>query len=75
MAEQATSGSAGRLAIRNIGLILSGRLEQPILDGDCILCEGDRIAAVGYEKDIDLEGVETVVDARGTTVAPGLMLP
>ena len=73
MAEQATSGPAGRLAIRNIGLILSGRLEQPILDGDCILCEGDRIAAVGYEKDIDLEGVETVVDARGTTVAPGLI--
>jgi enamidase len=73
MAEQAAAGPAGSLAIRNIGLMLSGRIEQPILDADCILVEGGRIAAVGREADIDLSGARTVVDASGTTVAPGLV--
>ena len=62
-----------KLVIRNIGLILSGDLANPILDGDCIVCEGDRIAAIGAEKDIDTEKPTTVVDAKGTTVAPGLI--
>ena len=64
---------AGRLVIRNIGLILSGKIEQPILDGDCIVCDDGLITAVGYEKDIDTEGAKTVVDAKATTVAPGLI--
>ncbi|APO79418.1 enaminase protein (plasmid) [Rhizobium etli 8C-3] len=64
---------AGRLVIKNIGLILSGKIEQPILDGDCIVCDDGIITAVGYEKDIDTEGAKTVVDARATTVAPGLI--
>jgi enamidase len=73
MAEQAAAGSAGSLAIRNIGLLLSGRIEQPILDADCILAEGGRIAAVGRAKDIDLSAAKVLVDANGTTVAPGLI--
>ncbi|MGF1624983.1 MAG: amidohydrolase family protein [Alphaproteobacteria bacterium] len=73
MAEQAASPPSGSLAIRNIGLLLSGRIEQPILDADCILCEGGRIAAVGREADVDLSGVAVLVDANGTTVAPGLI--
>ncbi|AJD46259.1 enaminase protein (plasmid) [Rhizobium gallicum bv. gallicum R602sp] len=64
---------AGRLVIKNIGLILSGKIEQPILDGDCIVCDDGIITAVGYEKDIDTEGAKTIVDARATTVAPGLI--
>ncbi|MCF3642670.1 amidohydrolase family protein [Rhizobium sp. TRM95111] len=64
---------AGRLVIRNIGLILSGKLEQPILDGDCIVCDDGLITAVGYEKDVDTEGARTIVDAKATTVAPGLI--
>ena len=73
MAEQAASGPAGVLAIRNIGLLLSGRMEEPILDADCILCRDGKIAAVGREKDIDLEEADIVVDAKGTTVTPGLI--
>jgi enamidase len=48
-------------------------MEQPILDADCIVCEHGLIAAIGRTADIDLEGVETVVDAMGTTVTPGLI--
>ncbi len=61
-----------KMVIRNIGLMLSGRMEEPILDADCILAEGGRIAAIGRAADIDSEGA-TVVDAKGVTLAPGLI--
>ncbi|OYX45341.1 MAG: Enamidase [Rhodobacterales bacterium 32-67-9] len=62
-----------KLVIRNIGQILSGRIEEPLIDGDCVVCEGDRIVAVGYAKDLDTDGATTVVDARGVTLCPGLI--
>ena len=39
----------GKLVIRNIGLLLSGMLEAPILDADTLVAEGGRIVAVGRE--------------------------
>ena len=65
--------SGTKLVVRNIGLILSGKLEQPILDGDCIVAVDGIITAVGYEKDLDTAQAATVVNANGTTVAPGLI--
>ena len=62
-----------KLVIRNIGLILSGRLEEPILDGDCVIAIDGRISDVGHEKDLDTEGAQTIVDAHGVTLAPGLI--
>ena len=62
-----------KLVIRNIGQILSGRIEEPLIDGDCVVCEGDRIVAVGYAKDLDTEGATTTVDAKGVTLCPGLI--
>jgi len=62
-----------KLVIKNIGLILSGDIDKPILDGDCIVCEHGRIEAAGYERDLDTDKAATVVDAHGTTVAPGLI--
>jgi enamidase len=70
-APQATGPS--KLVIRNIGLLLSGAREKPILDGDTIVAENGRITAIGRFKDIDTEGATTIVDANGTTVAPGLI--
>lgn len=61
-----------KLVIRNIGLILSGKLEQPLLDGDCVVATGGRIESIGFERDLDTGG-GTVVDANGTCVAPGLI--
>jgi len=63
----------GKLVIRNIGLLLSGKIEQPILDADTILCEDGKITAIGKEAEIDAAGAETVVDAKGVTLAPGLI--
>ncbi len=62
-----------KLVIRNIGLILSGRLEAPILEGDCLVAEAGRISAVGFERDLDTEAATTLIDARGVTLAPGLI--
>jgi len=73
MAQEATNETAGKLVIRNIGLILSGALERPILDGDALVAIDGRIAAVGRLKDLDTEGARTIVDANGATLAPGLI--
>lgn len=62
-----------KLVIRNIGLILSGILETPIFDGDCVVAEDGKITAFGYEKDLDTENPTTLIDAHGVTLAPGLI--
>lgn len=68
-----TMAEASKLVVRNIGLMLSGRLEQPILDADCILAVDGRIAAIGREKDVDVAGAQVVIDAKGIALAPGLI--
>jgi len=62
-----------RLLIRNIGLLLSGDLEQPILGADTVVAVDGKITAVGTEKDIDSDGATLIIDAKGTTLAPGLI--
>jgi enamidase len=71
--DEPQAAGATKLAIRNIGLLLSGALEKPILDADTIVAENGKIIAIGRAKDVDTEGATTIVDANGTTVAPGLI--
>lgn len=75
MAHEAPAGATGptKLVIRNIGLLLSGAIENPVLDADTIVAENGRITAVGRLKDLDTEAATTVVDVKGTVVAPGLI--
>jgi enamidase len=56
--------------VRNIGALVSGDLRRPLLDADSILIRDGRIAAVGRGLDGD---ADTVIDARATTVLPGLI--
>ena len=63
----------GKLVIRNIGLMLSGALEQPILDADTVVAEAGRISAYGRAKDCDTEGGTLVIDAQGCALSPGLI--
>lgn len=65
--------STKMLIIRSIGLILTGKIEAPIADGDCVIAVDGRISAIGFEKDLDTEGATTIVDANGCTIAPGLI--
>lgn len=73
MAEIASSGKSGKVVIQNIGLLLSGDIDKPILDADTIVVNDGLIVAIGKQKDCDLEGAKTVIDARRTCVAPGLI--
>ena len=67
------NAKSGKLVVRNIGLVLSGAIERPILDADTVVAEGGRITAIGRAKDVDTEGAATVVDANGATLTPGLI--
>src|SRR5205809_2401847 len=75
MTEAASPKSTGphRLVIRNIGLLLSGDHERPILDADTVLAVDGQIVSVGREKDVDVGNAATVIDARGTALSPGLI--
>jgi enamidase len=63
----------GKLVIRNIGLLLSGDLDRPILQADTVVAVDGLIAAVGREKDLDTAQPDTLIDAKGTCLAPGLI--
>jgi enamidase len=75
MAHDESTGNTGptKLLIRNIGLLLSGDIANPILAADTIIAENGRITAIGREKDLDMSGATTLIDAHGTAVAPGLI--
>ncbi len=73
MADIAANAVSGKVVIRNIGLLLSGDIDRPILDADTIVCDHGRIVAVGREKDCDTSQPDTLIDARQTCVAPGLI--
>src|SRR5271156_1828907 len=71
--EPAASGAPAKLAIKNIGLMLSGDIARPILDADAILAIDGRITAIGRATDLDFSGATTTIDAHGVTLAPGLI--
>jgi enamidase len=65
--------SANTLVVRNIGLMLSGDLGQPIIDADTIVVTDGRISGIGKAGDVDIGKAATVIDAMGCAVAPGLI--
>ncbi|MFZ1416391.1 MAG: amidohydrolase family protein [Defluviicoccus sp.] len=65
--------TVAKLVIRNIGILISGDLKRPILDADTVVAAGGIITAVGRADELDLAGAATLIDAHGTTVAPGLI--
>jgi enamidase len=71
--EAGKSAVSSKILIRNVGLVLSGDLNRPILDADSVVVEDGRIAAVGRERDVDAGGATQIIDANGTTLAPGLI--
>jgi enamidase len=73
MAVDATVSPQGKLVVRNIGLLLSGDLARPILDADTIVAIDGVIRQVGRQKDCDVAEAGTLIDAKGVTLAPGLI--
>jgi len=62
-----------RIAIVNVGSIVSGGLDEPLLAGDAIVTEGDRIVSVGTASARDVEACDVVIDADRATAIPGLI--
>ncbi|MFO1328341.1 MAG: amidohydrolase family protein [Rubrivivax sp.] len=73
MADIAANPVSGKVVIRNIGLVLSGDVDRPVLDADCVVVDKGRIVAVGKEADCDTSSPDTLIDAKRTTLAPGLI--
>src|SRR5215470_4275276 len=71
--EAAKPGAGTKLVIRNIGLLLSGDLQRPILHADAVVVKDGRIAAIGKETELDCQGATSVIDANGTSLVPGLI--
>jgi enamidase len=59
--------------IRNIGQVASGDIAAPLLDADTIVCADGKIVRVGREEAVDDDTDSTIIDARGSTVIPGLI--
>src|SRR5271170_1434427 len=69
-----TNASAGtKLVIRNIGLLLTGDLANPIADADALVVKDGRIVAIGKWKELDCDGATSIIDANGTALVPGLI--
>jgi enamidase len=61
-----------RLAIVNLGQIVSGNWRAPFVAGDTIIVDGEHIASVGATP-ADVDTADVVIDADGMTAIPGLI--
>jgi enamidase len=73
MAVTATPQASGKVVIRNVGLMLSGDIDAPILEADTVVVQDGTIVAVGKAADCDTERPTTLIDAQGTALCPGLI--
>jgi enamidase len=62
-----------RVAIVNIGKIVSGDWRSPFAAGDTIICDGGRIISVGTASAGEVSSSDVVIDADGATAIPGLI--
>ena len=61
-----------KVLLKNIGTLVSGDIQKPLLQADAIWIEEGLIKKVGFLKDMDEKAANTVIDCAGTTVTPGL---
>ena len=70
-----------KVLLKNIGTIVSGDIENPIVKGDSIFIEDGKISSVGIfetsddkpKNKSDNKDADIVIDCNGTTVVPGLI--
>ncbi len=64
----------GRTLVRNIGLMLSGDVDRPVLEADALVLQDGIIAALGRGHELIAHGpFDMVIDAHGCAVSPGLI--
>ncbi len=57
-----------KVLLRNIGIMISGDMEKPVLDADSLLLDNGLIAKVGSGLN---DQADQTIDCRGTAVCPG----
>ncbi|SCG82001.1 amidohydrolase [Proteiniborus sp. DW1] len=62
-----------RLGIKNIGILVTGDVKNPISNATTIIVEDGKILKIGDERLLDEFRCDKIVDAKGTTVAPGFI--
>jgi enamidase len=62
-----------KVAIVNLGQIISGQWREPFAPGDTILTDGDEIVRVGTASPAEVNAADVVIDADGMTAIPGLI--
>jgi enamidase len=62
-----------RVAIVNLGKIISGDWRNPFAAGDTILTDEGRIVSVGTASAAEVAKADVVIDADGVTAIPGLI--
>ncbi|MBF7144312.1 amidohydrolase family protein [Pseudomonas sp. hsmgli-8] len=59
--------------IHNIGTFLTGDLQTPIIEANTIVCTNGVISYIGQSEDIDFSQANLVINAKKTTIMPGLI--
>jgi len=59
-----------QLVLHNIGAVLSGKIDDPVLQADTIVVDDGAITSFD---DAAATTADTVIDCKGMTVAPGLV--
>jgi enamidase len=62
-----------KVAIVNLGAIVSGDWRTPVVAGDTIIANDGRIVSVGTASSAAVENAHVVIDAGGMTAIPGLI--
>jgi enamidase len=62
-----------KVAIVNLGEIVSGDWRAPLVEGDTIVSDGEQITLVGTAAAATVESADVVIDAGGMTAIPGLI--
>jgi len=62
-----------RVAIVNVGQIVSGDWRNPFVAADCIIADAGRIVSIGGASASEVSSADVVIDADGATALPGLI--
>jgi len=61
------------ILIKNIGTLVSGDIQNPVLAADAIFVADGRIQKIGTTAELASMTADTIVDAQGSTITPGLI--
>jgi enamidase len=62
-----------KVLLKNIGTLVSGKIEEPILQTDALWIEAGLIKQVGSVQQMEETSADVIIDCAGTTVTPGLI--